>query len=76
MSKKVLTDYNKQFIAENYKQIGPRGCAERGCADALLCYTRQDIARLLSLLYHTGCNLWLERKYSKYLALCKNGLAA
>ena len=28
MSKKVLTDYNKQFIAENYKQLGPRGCAD------------------------------------------------
>lgn len=52
MSKKVLIDYNKQFIAENYKQLGPRGCA-----DALLCYARKDIARLLSLLYHTGCNL-------------------
>lgn len=66
MSKKVLADYNKQFVAENYKQLGPRGCA-----DALLCYTRQDIARLLSLLYHTGCNLWLERKYDKDLTLCK-----
>lgn len=36
MSKKVLTDYNKQFIAENYKQLGPRGCV-----DALLCYARR-----------------------------------
>ena len=43
---------------------------------ALMCYSKQDISNLLSLLYHTGCNLWLERKYNKYLALCKNGLAA
>lgn len=48
----------------------------KDAAFALLCYARQDIARLLSLLYHTGCNLWLERKYDKYLTLCKNGLAA
>lgn len=28
MSKKVLTDYHKQFIAENYKSLGPHGCAD------------------------------------------------
>lgn len=48
----------------------------KDAAFALVCYAKQDIARLLSLLYHTDCNLWLERKYDKYLTLCKNGLAA
>lgn len=28
MSKKVLTDYHKQFIAENYRTLGPQGCAD------------------------------------------------
>lgn len=42
----------------------------------LICHSKQDVSALLSLLYHTGCNLWLERKHDKYLALRNNGLAA